>query len=122
MGYPSLPTVLEAVRRLTYKDSRELLRTNGLWHVLIFLRHRRLNGMKDHYTLSTSYDLAESCFDLNGIYLPITNTSRNVYYEPAATAGASPKNFFRNKEGPRQTYQNRIQTGLSGRGPRQAKL
>ena len=122
MAYPSLQAVVAAAEQLTYAASGDrLLRTNGLWHVLAFLRHCRVSGTGRERELS-AYDLAEAVFDLNGIELPITADARNVYYEPGATGGRSPKNLFRHQDGPRQTYLNRIQTGLSGVGPRQPNL
>jgi hypothetical protein len=122
VGYPSLSIVIEAAQALTYaNDGKSLLRTKGLWHVLIFLRHRRLNGLKDSYEFN-SYDLSEACFDVNGIYLPIEKNSRNAYYEPAATAGNTSSALFRHREGPRQTYLNRYYTGLTGSGPKQPRL
>jgi MoxR-like ATPase len=62
-----------------------------------------------------AYDLAEAAFDVTGIHLPVQMDSRNVYYEPAASQGPNALKMFRHREGPRQTYLNRIQTGsLSG--------
>lgn len=122
MGYPSLSAISEAAQRLTYVNSdHDLIRTVGLWHVLIFLRHRRLHGRREEYTFN-AYDLAEACFDLNGVRLPIIRTTPYAYYEPGATIGSSPLQFFRRGEGPRQTYLNRVQTGLSGQGPRMPQL
>jgi hypothetical protein len=66
--------------------------------------------------------LAQAAFDLNGVTLPITEESRNVYFEPGATQGNAIQKLFRHREGPRQTYLNRIYTGLVGSGPRQPKL
>lgn len=122
MGYPSLQSVLDAARNLTYNRQGNLLRTNGLWHVFIFLRHRRLNNILDSQTFNESYDLAEACFDINGIKLPVTSESRQVYYEPGAIGGKAPINFFRHREGPRQTYLNRLYTGLTGEGQKQPRL
>jgi hypothetical protein len=120
MSFPTLDTIIEAVKKLTFADDGvTLTRTQGLWHVLMFLRHRRTNNMLQTYTFSSSYDLAPACFDLNGIFLPVKSDSRTVYYEPGATQGRDPSRLFRHREGPRQTYLNRIQTGLSGGGPRQ---
>jgi MoxR-like ATPase len=80
-----------------------------LWHVLFFLRATALHGAS---TLKLrGFDLAEPCFDVNGIHLPIEKASRNVYYEPAASGA----DMFRHRDGPRQTFLNRIQTrSLSG--------
>lgn len=120
MGYPNQTQVLEAAKRLTVKEDGSFIRTNGLWHVLMFLRHRACHGGKDQYTFE-SYDLAESAFDLNGVTLPVPETGRNVYFEPGPTAGNELQKFFRHREGPRQTYLNRIYTGLVG-GARRPKL
>jgi hypothetical protein len=125
MGYPSLPEIIDSARSLTYKEpgsqSGELIRTNGFWHVLIFLRYCRINGRVKTPTLN-AYDLAEACFDLNGINLPIYQESRDVYYEPGATQGKNSGNLFRHRQGPRQTFLNRIYTGLIGAGVKQPKL
>lgn len=135
MGYPSLAQVADAIDALNFEtagsgdDPPELRRTLGLWHVLIYLRHRRLTrasgtqpGQNPTRRLEGSYDIAEACFDVAGICLPIESGDRKVYYEPAASSGSGPERFFRHREGPRQTFQNRIQTGLSGQGPRQPDL
>ena len=122
MGFPSLFTVIEAAKRLTFADDgHTLIRTKGLWHVLMFLRHRRLHGLNNTYEFN-SFDLSEACFDVNGIYLPIEPDSRNSYYEPAASQGNTTAKLFRHREGPRQTYLNRIYTGLTGRGRYQPNL
>ena len=121
MGYPSQAQVFSAVKRLTWKDEYAYVRTNGLWHVLMFLRHVACNNKNDQQTFS-AYDLSESVFDLNGVSLPVIQESRNVYYEPGSTGGNDVEKFFRHREGPRQTYLNRIYTGLTGAGPRQPKL
>lgn len=122
MGYASLSTIIEAARALTFADDgHTLLRTKGLWHVLIFLRHRRLHGLRDSYEFN-SYDLSEACFDINGVYLPIEKDSRNAYYEPAASQGNTTSSLFRHREGPRQTFLNRFYTGLTGAGPNQPRL
>src|SRR5438309_1836299 len=111
MGYASLAQVIQAASSLTYDKDDSFRRTKGFWHVLIFLRATVLQGAT---TLTlTSFDLTESCFDVNGIHLPIEPNSRNVYFEPAATAGS---NMFRHRDGPRQTFLNRVQGGLSGGG------
>lgn len=122
MGFPSEEAVLQSAKRLCLRDNGTLTRTNGFWHVLMFLRHQALHGRHRQYTFEVSYDLAEAAFDLNGVLLPIEDASRNVYFEPAATQGTEPVRFFRHREGPRQTYLNRIYTGLAGAGPRQPKL
>jgi len=125
MGYPSKEQVTEAAKRLTFRiteeEGRSFIRTNGLWHVLIFLRHRACQGLHDSYTLE-AYGLAGAAFDLNGVCLPVTKTSREVYFEPGATSGNEVGRFFRHGDGPRQTYLNRICTGLTGAGPRQPAL
>ncbi|MEO7509316.1 MAG: AAA family ATPase [Pyrinomonadaceae bacterium] len=87
----------------------------------MFLRHRRLNGMGASFEFN-SFDLTEACFDIAGIYLPVVSGSRNVYYEAGASQGNSPSQFFRHREGPRQTFLNRIYTGLTGSGPNQPDL
>jgi MoxR-like ATPase len=111
VGFASLPEVVQSAQNLTINGDR-YLRTAGFWQVLIFLRECRL---RNRQTLTlTSFDLAEACFDINGIFLPIQMGSRNVYYEPGAKMGATPAKMFRHREGPRQTFLNRIQTGLSG--------
>lgn len=124
MGYPSIVEIIDSARKLTYREpdsEAELIRTNGFWHVLIFLRYLRLNGRRNEAVLY-AFDLAEACFDLNGIDLPINRQSRNVYYEPGAAQGSAASALFRHREGPRQTYLNRIYTGLAGQGPRQPRL
>ncbi|MCG9889938.1 MAG: AAA family ATPase [Thermosynechococcaceae cyanobacterium MS004] len=121
MGYPSLEEILDSARHLTYKNDEELIRTNGFWHVLIFLRHCRLHGNLSASTFN-AFDLAEACFDLNGIELPVNRQSRNVYYEAGAAQGKNSAALFRHWQGPRQTYLNRIYTGLVGEGPRQPRL
>lgn len=121
MPYPTLSDVIICAKSLTFAESGKLIRTNGLWHVLIFLRHLRLTGQTAPVILH-AYDLAEACFDINGVMLPISRDSRQVYYEPGATTGSKPSNMFRHREGPRQTFLNRIQTGLTGVGPRQLGL
>lgn len=113
MGYPSLDQVLHAASDLTFEEHGALARTKGLWHALIFARAVRLQGAAT-LTLG-AFDLSEAAFDITGIHLPIQLQDRNVYYEPAASQGPSPLKMFRHREGPRQTYLNRIQTGsLSG--------
>ncbi|GAB6059728.1 AAA family ATPase [Desulfonatronum parangueonense] len=121
MGFPSIQQVLEAANHLTFKGDGFFIRTNGLWHVLMFLRHKACHGASKEYTFE-SYDLAQAAFDLNGVTLPITEDARNVYFEPGATQGNEFRRLFRHREGPRQTYLNRIYTGLVGSGPRQPKL
>lgn len=121
MGFPSKQQVLEAAKDLSFKDDGLYVRTNGLWHVLMFLRHRACHGANTHYTFE-SYDLAQAAFDLNGVALPILEDSRDVYFEPGATQGNEIQKLFRHREGPRQTYLNRIYSGLVGSGPRQPKL
>lgn len=123
MLFPSSVAVEQSVLALNYRNTLEKIgpiRTKGFWHVLIALRHIRLQNLAERsFEVQLSYDMAEACFDLNGISLPIGNESRQVYYEPAASSGSNPGEYFRHREGPRQTYQNRIQTGLGGGGPRQ---
>jgi len=121
MGYPSLLQVTEAAKHLALKQDGTFIRTNGLWHVLIFLRHKACHGGESQYTLE-SYDLAQAAFDLNGLSLPISERSRDVYFEPGATQGNEIRKLFRHREGPRQTYLNRITTGLTGAGVRQPRL
>jgi energy-coupling factor transporter ATP-binding protein EcfA2 len=121
MGFPSKQQVLDAAKHLSLKDEGVFVRTNGLWHVLVFLRHRACHETHSHYTFE-SYDLAQAVFDLNGVTLPVTEDSRDVYFEPGATQGSEFIKMFRHREGPRQTYLNRIYTGLVGAGPRQPKL
>ncbi len=121
MGFPSEIQVLGAAENLSIKEDGAFVRTNGLWHVLIFLRHRACHGDNSQYTFE-SFDLAQAAFDLNGVTLPISEGSRNVYFEPGATQGNEMQKLFRHREGPRQTYLNRIYTGLVGSGPRQPKL
>ena len=110
--------------RLYYQDKtqRQLLRSQGLWHVLIYLRHKALGRLDEPIHFLTSYELAAAAFDIVGVYLPISKNSRNCYFEPAATAGKDISAYYRHREGPRQTFLNRIQTGLSGQGPRQPHL
>lgn len=121
MPFPSIEDILHSSDRLTFQDPDHLFRSNGLWHALIFQRHNRLNNLKGQYKLN-AYDLTEACFDILGVTLPSNNDARLVYYEPGATQGNAPAKLFRHREGPRQTFLNRIQTGLSGGGPRQLKL
>lgn len=125
--YPSVQNVLKALDSLNYQDESKkvLLRTHGLWHTFIFLRHCRLNqdqvrNFKFEFTSSNQF--IEACFDVNGLVLPIHQDSRDVYYEPAASQGQTPVDFFRHKQGPRQTYLNRIYTGLVGQGKKQLQL
>jgi energy-coupling factor transporter ATP-binding protein EcfA2 len=121
MGFLSETQVIESANRLMKKDAGGFIRTNGLWHVLIFLRFCACkDGLKEYEFLA--YDLAQAAFDLNGIVLPISNGGRDVYFEPGATQGNFATKFFRHHEGPRQTYLNRIYTGLTGSGPKQPKL
>jgi hypothetical protein len=121
MGFPSKQQVLEAAKQLSFKDEGVFVRTVGLWHVLMFLRHKACHGSHPQYTFE-SYDLAEAAFDLNGVTLPVGDQSRDAYFEPGATQGNEAHKLFRHREGPRQTYLNRIYTGLVGSGPRQPKL
>src|ERR1039458_3560839 len=109
MGYASLDQIVRAANSLTFQHNGEIRHTRGLWHVLFFLRATALHGAS---TLKLrGFDLAEPCFDVNGIHLPIEKASRNVYYEPAASGA----DMFRHRDGPRQTFLNRIQTrSLSG--------
>ena len=107
--------------RLCRLDSNRFIRTKGLWHVLIFLRHRRLHGLEASYEFN-AFDLSEASFDLLGVSLPIKHDSRNVYFEPGPTQGNHTERFFRHREGPRQTFLNRIYTGLAGAGPQQPAL
>jgi MoxR-like ATPase len=122
VAFPTLEEIIEAVNRLNITPSGNTIRSVGLWHVLIFLRHRRIAG-GEQYQKFGAYDLAQACFDIVGINLPIDSTSdRDVYYEPAATQGSSPSTYFRHFQGPRQTFLNRIYDGLTGRGVRQPAL
>lgn len=121
MGYPSKQQVLEAAKHLSFKDGGVFVRTNGLWHVLMFLRHKVCHGSVPAHTFE-SFDLVEAAFDLNGVTLPVNDQSRNAYFEPGATQGNDAHKLFRHREGPRQTYLNRMYTGLVGAGPRQPKL
>ena len=120
MGFPSQDQVLQAAKRLTFKEDGSFIRTNGLWHVLMFLRHAACHGHHQQYTFE-SHDLAQAAFDLNGVLLPISEDTRNCYFEPGATGGTEVLKFFRHRDGPRQTYLNRIYTGLVG-GARRPKL
>ena len=120
MGFPSQDQVLQAAKRLTFKEDGSFIRTNGLWHVLMFLRHAACHGHHQQYMFE-SHDLAQAAFDLNGVLLPISEDTRNCYFEPGATGGTEVLKFFRHRDGPRQTYLNRIYTGLVG-GARRPKL
>ena len=122
MGYPSLGTIVESAQRLNVGVNNITIRTRGFWHVLIFLRYCRINGGGRSHTFTDPYEFAEASFDLTGIYLPILENSRDVYYEPGATQGIPPTGFFRHRQGPRQTYLNRIYTGLTGAGQKQPHL
>lgn len=121
MAVPTIEEVLQSVDKLIWKDEQKsiLRRSQGLWHVLIFLRHCRLTEATSRVCFfQNATEFAKACFDVNGIYLPISSEGRYVYYEPCASQGKTPADFFRHKEGPRQTYLNRIYTGLSGGGPK----
>ena len=123
MGIPTLEEIKLSLDRLIWKENGSLRRSQGLWHVLIFLRHCRINSIDNKTArFETSSEFTAACFDVNGIYLPIESDSRQIYFEPCATQGNSPDKFFRHKEGPRQTYLNRIPTGLIGGGPKKPKL
>ena len=121
MGFPSTDQVVAAADRLTFKKEGSQIRTQGLWHVLMFLRYRACSGLRGTYTFS-AYDLTQAAFDVCGIRLPDTVGARRTYFEPGPTGGRSVEDQFRNQDGPRQTFLNRICTGLKGRGPRQPKL
>jgi hypothetical protein len=121
MGFPSKGQVVAAVERLTFKANGSLIRTMGLWHVLMFLRHRACNDLRNKYTFN-AYDLAQASFDVCGIKLPDATDARRTYFEPGASGGSKAKNLFRNRDGPRQTFLNRMYSGLEGSGPRQPKL
>jgi energy-coupling factor transporter ATP-binding protein EcfA2 len=121
MPYPSFAQVSTAAKNLSTKEGDNLVRTNGLWHVLMFLRHCALRGNSRTQTFN-AYDLSEAAYDLTGLYLPIDQESRNCYFEPGATQGNSILLFFRHHQGPRQTFLNRIYTGLAGAGPRQPNI
>lgn len=118
MGYANVEQVVAAAKEMSWRDAGTPVRTLGLWHVLMFLRHRALHGLAEHYTFD-SYDLAEAAFDINGVTLPTSRRDRNIYYEPGPTMG---DDFFRNADAPRNTYLNRIYTGLTGIGVKQPKL
>ena len=125
MAYPTTEEILQAVDNLIWKDGEEkaLRRSQGFWHTFIFLRHCSINGAAERkYNFTKTSDFVQACFDVNGIYLPIDSSSRSVYFEPCATQGNTPSSYFRNQQGPRQTYLNRIYTGLVGEGPRQPNL
>lgn len=121
MGFPTETQVIESAKKLMQKDDGVFVRTNGLWHVLMFLRFCACKGEVKQYEFQ-AHDLAQAAFDLNGIELPVVTGARNVYFEAGATQGKEIANFFRHHEGPRQTYLNRIYTGLAGAGPKQPKL
>jgi 5-methylcytosine-specific restriction protein B len=121
MGYPSEHQVIESLKSLVFKSDGSFYRTNGFWHVLMYLRHRACNGIQEKYTFE-AFDLAQAAFDINGIILPIKDGEREVYFEPGATQGKDVFKLFRHQDGPRQTYLNRIYTGLTGAGPKQPKL
>ncbi len=119
MPFPSMEQVIESVRRLNYDDKGDEIHTCGLWHILIFLRHRRLHGMQEEYTLYGD-TLAVAAFDILGINFA-DNARDLAYYEPAATEKKPPE-YFRVAGGVRNTITNRFQTGLSGLGPRQPNV
>ncbi len=121
MGFPSTEQVVAAVKQLVFKTDGSLIRTQGLWHVLMFLRYRACSGLHDTYTFN-AHDLAQASFDICGIRLPDTVGARRTYFEPGATGGRTVEDLFRNQDGPRQTFLNRIYTGLEGSGPRKPKL
>jgi hypothetical protein len=121
MGFPSTDQVVAAVDQLTFKGDGSLIRTQGLWHVLMFLRYRACSGLRDTYTFH-AYDLAQAAFDVCGIRLPDAAGARRTYFEPGASGGRTVQDLFRNQDGPRQTFLNRIYTGLEGGGPRKPKL
>ena len=121
MGFPTEAQVVESAKRLMQKDDGAFVRTNGLWHALMFLRFCACKKGVNQYEFQ-AHDLAQAAFDLNGIELPVASGARNVYFEAGATQGKKVADFFRHHEGPRQTYLNRIYTGLAGAGPRQPKI
>jgi hypothetical protein len=121
MGFPSTDQVVAAVEQLVFKGDGSLIRTQGLWHVLMFLRYRACSGLRDTYTFN-AHDLAQASFDICGIRLPDAVGARRTYFEPGATGGRSVEDLFRNQDGPRQTFLNRIYTGLEGSGPRKPNL
>jgi hypothetical protein len=123
--FPKLDELLNALDALNFQhgDAKSLSRSQGLWHVLAFLRLRRITTpFSEEFHFSSSTEFMEVCFDVNGLVLPINSNSRAVYYEPAASQGKNPTEYFRNYQGPRQTYLNRIYTGLVGAGKKQPKL
>ena len=113
MNYFSPDAIVKAADGLVFDADRALIRTRGFWHVLIFLRARRLLDSPDQLLLR-AFSLTEAAFDLNGISLPSTPDARNVYFEPGASQGFS-EDMFRHREGPRQTYLDRIKNGFDGR-------
>ena len=121
MGFPSTGQVVAAVDQLTFKRDGSLIRTQGLWHVLMFLRYRACSGMRDTYTFH-AHDLTQAAFDVCGIRLPDAQGARRNYFEPGAAGGRTVQDLFRHQDGPRQTFLNRIYTGLEGSGPRMPKL
>jgi hypothetical protein len=121
MGFASTEQVVDAVEQLAFKGDGSLIRTQGLWHVLMFLRYRACSGLRDTYTFN-AHDLAQASFDICGIKLPDAVGARRTYFEPGATGGRTVGDLFRNQDGPRQTFLNRIYTGLEGSGPRKPNL
>lgn len=121
MGFLTETQVIASAKKLMQKDDGAFVRTNGLWHALMFLRFCACRGGVKQYEFQ-AHDLAQAAFDLNGIELPVASGARNVYFEAGATQGKEAANFFRHHDGPRQTYLNRIYTGLAGAGPKQPKI
>ncbi len=120
MGFPSIQSVVQAAFDLIHSPDGGVNRTRGLWHVLIFLRARRLLGNPTQLTLH-AFSLTEAAFDVTGVLLPTSTTARNVYFEPAASQG-DPHKMFRHREGPRQTFLDRLKTGFDGRSVYQPNL
>lgn len=121
LGYPTKVDLTKIIEKLLFKgnDKEKLRRSQGLWHVFIFLRHCTLKRIPERIVhFESANDLEDACFDLNGVSFPIESKSRNVYFEPFASQGKDVLSLFRHQDGPRQTYLNRMYTGLSGGGPK----
>jgi len=93
------------------------LKISGLWPIIVLLRHFRLNGIapQGSVVLAQGESLMPACFDVLGVQLGTTKDDQRVYFEPGKPPYSGP---WKNGESPRNTYQNRIQTGLSGQGVR----
>ena len=123
MPFPNKKEISNALKELSYLEPNKLLRGSGIWHVFQFLRFCVENGGARRQSLS-SFSLTDFAFETTGVQLPEKHIdqSGDLYFEPFATGGSELKDFFRKFDAPRNVFLNRIQTGLSGNGPRQPNI